>query len=91
MLVAEAAGRGLLGRVQQPATDAGVAVQVLVLLLVVGGLLRQLRDRPERRLVALGTGLIMIGLMERAPHTETVPLQEGSWSPIRSIASSNRV
>jgi hypothetical protein len=91
MLVAEAVGRGLLGRVLQPAIGAGDAVQVLVLLLVVGGLLWQLRARPEWRLVALGTGLIMIGLMGCAPHTQTVTLQEGSWSPIRSIASSNSV
>ena len=69
MIVAEAAARGLLGRVLQPATDVGVAMQVVVLLLVVGGLLWRLRAHPEWRLVALGTGLIMLGLMGvRAAH-----------------------
>jgi hypothetical protein len=36
MIVTEAAARGLLGYVLQPATDVGVAVQVVTLLVVVG-------------------------------------------------------
>jgi hypothetical protein len=68
-MAVDAAARGLFGRVLQPATDVGVAVQVVVLLIVVGGLLRGFRARPEWRLVALGTGLIVLGLMGvRAAH-----------------------
>ncbi len=69
MIVVEAAAHGLFGRVLQPATDVGVAVQVVTLLIVVGALLWWFRARPEWRLVALGTGLIVLGLMGvRAAH-----------------------
>jgi hypothetical protein len=69
MIVPEAAAHGLLGRVLQPATDVGVTTQVVLLLILVGGLVWRLRDRPEWRLVALGTGLLGLGWMGvRAAH-----------------------
>jgi hypothetical protein len=58
-----------VGRLVQPATDAGVLVQLVVALGVVLVLLHLLRARPEWRLVVIGLGLLLLGLFGlRAAH-----------------------
>jgi hypothetical protein len=52
-----------------PRTDAGVAVQVVGLIVVLAVLLRITWRRPDLRLVVLGSGLLVLALMGvRAAH-----------------------
>ena len=56
-------------RLVLPTSDLAVAIQLLVLLVLVGLALWWLRDRPEWRLVVLGLTLLLLGGMGlRAAH-----------------------
>lgn len=52
-----------------PRTDAGVAVQVVVAVVVLLAGLWATRRRPDARLVVVGAGLVLVGLIGlRAAH-----------------------
>ena len=52
-----------------PTTDAGVAVQFGLVLIVLAVALRRFWSIPEARLVVIGLGLVVLGLMGfRALH-----------------------
>lgn len=64
-----ASGPSLIGRFLRPATDLGVAVQLIALVTVVGLAAWRVWHRPEWRLVVLGAGLLLLGGMGlRAAH-----------------------
>jgi len=52
-----------------PATDAGVAAQLVVVFVVVAIALRRFWSNPEIRLLVVGSGIVVLGLMGlRALH-----------------------
>ena len=58
-----------LSHLRQPATDLGVAVQLVLFLALLGGSLWGVRHRPEWRLVVVGIGLCGLALFGlRAAH-----------------------
>jgi hypothetical protein len=92
MIVPEAAAHDLLGRGPQPATEVGVTLQVVLLLILVGGLVWRFRDRPEWRQARAGDGAARVGLDGVARRSlSSLWAQDRSRSPIRSTASINRV
>lgn len=52
-----------------PRTDAGVAVQTVLFVVLFGATVWRLWHRPETRLLLVGSGLVLVGLLGlRAAH-----------------------